>query len=269
MNENVKLKNMFDYQLSELNNEEYKKYLKYLDIFYEKKRIDKKMDKKREDKYTREYIDNKYVLIDKTNPNKKIKITPSQFIDIHSLYIELKNSSDEILGKISLIIESNHNITDEDRKEFDDLKKKYVLFRDKIKDIDSINDIFYKEINKLINEKIEKSNELVNYYQKRNYEYSNITVMIKENIKNKFIQIFKKNNNKIPSTSSELSKIAKDSDISVIELEKWFKWIELSYFYILVQRDIHKIENDIIEKENNYEINTRFMIIKKYKVEIS
>ena len=111
MNENVKLKNMFDYQLTELNNEEYKKYLKYLDIFYEKKRIDKKMDKKREDKYTREYIDHKYFLIDKTNPNKKIKITPSQFIDIHSLYIELKNSSDDILGKISLIIESNHNIT--------------------------------------------------------------------------------------------------------------------------------------------------------------
>jgi len=38
MNENVKLKNMFDYQLNELQNEDYKKYLKYLDIFYEKKK---------------------------------------------------------------------------------------------------------------------------------------------------------------------------------------------------------------------------------------
>ena len=264
MNENINLKNMFDYQLTELNNEEYKKYLKYLDIFYEKK----KLDKKKENKYTREYIDNKYILIDKTNPNKKIKITPSQFIDIHSLYIELKNGSDEILGKISLIIESNHNITDDDRKEFNNLKKKYVLFRDKIKAIDLINNNFYEEINKLISEKIEKSNELANYYQKRNYEYSTINMMIKENIKNKLIQIFKKNNNKIPGTAAELSKIAKENNISSGELEKWFKWIELSYFYILVQKDIHAIENNIIEKENNYEINTRFMIIKKYKVEV-
>ena len=266
MNENIKLKNMFDYQLNELENEDYKKYLKYLDIFYEKKKIYKKVEKK-EEKYTREYIDNKYVLIDKSNPNKKIKITPSQFIDIHSLYIELKNNSDEILGKISLLIETNHNITDEDRKDFDILKKKYVLFRDKIKDIDLINDNFYKDINKLINDKIEKSNELAIYYQKRNYEYSNINIMIKEKNKNKLIEIFKKNNNKLPSTSSEINKIAKEIDISSNELEKWFKWIELSYFYILVQKDIHKIENDIVEKENNFEINTRFMIVKKYKIE--
>jgi hypothetical protein len=260
MNEDIKIKNMFDYQLKDIEGEEYQKYLNYLNIFYEKRDLKKS-------KYNKEYIDNKFVLVDKVSPSKKIKITPSKFIDIHSLYIELKNYSDEILEKISLMIESNHNITDENRKDFDNLKKKYVIFQEKIKDIDTIFSNFYEKITKLINLKIEKLNEMANFYQKRIYEYSNITVMIREKLKNKLIQIFKENKNKIPPLGTQISKIAKENDIPADEIEKWFKWIELSYFYIILQREIYKITDEINDSEKNYEINTRFMIIKKYNIE--
>jgi len=259
MNEDVKIKNMFDYQLKELEGEEYKKYLNYLNIFYEKRDYKKS-------KYTKEYIDDKFVLVDKTNPKKKIKITPSKFIDMHNLYIELKNYSDEILEKISLIIESNHNITDENRQDFDNLKQKYLNFQNKIKDIDYIYSEFYNKINKLISKKIEKLNELATYHQKRIYEYSNINIMIREKLKNTLIQLFKENKNKIVTSSALINKIAKENNIPSDEIEKWFKWIELSYFYILVQREIHQIIDNINEEEKNYEINTRFMIIKKYTI---
>ncbi len=267
LDDNLNLKKMYDYQIesidiekiykdqiNDINNKEYEKYLKYLNFFfspYHKK-----------DKYNKEYLDGKYILIDKNNPTKKIVITPTEFIDMHKLYFELKKYSELFLSKISALIESKNNITEEDREQFEYYKKKYMLYHDKLKSIDSINKEFYDEMSNLLNIKIEKSNQLAKYYQKRILEYKNINVMINEKLKNKLIRYFKENKNKIPSLSI-INKISKENLVPSSEIEKWFSWIETVYYYRLVSIEIVKINKEINSKDEKFDINTKYMIIKK------
>jgi hypothetical protein len=254
----LNIKEMYNYQLENLNSEEYIKYIKYLNIFFLKEH--------KKEKYIKDYLDNKYVLIDKQDQSKKIIISPSDFINLHKLYIDLRKYSDELLIKISNIIESKNNINEEDRIKFDYLKKKYLSFQEKIKDIELINNNYYKELDLLLNQKIEKLDNLVKYYKKRNYEYSQIEVMITENLKNKLIKIYKENKKKIPGIS-EINKIAKENLIASNEIEKWFNWIESVYFYMLVKNEIIELDKNIIDKEKNFDINTQYMIIKKPIIE--
>lgn len=255
VDDDLDLKKMYKYQTNEIDSDKkYNEYLNYLSIFYKK-------DTKKE-KYNKEYLDGQYILIDKANPKKIITITPSEFIDIRELYIELKNYSEIILSKISILIEKKTNINENDRKEFDLLKKKYVSFRDKLKDIDEIHKEFNSEIKMLFDKKIELSNDMARYYQKRNYEYSTISIMIKEDIKNKLIKKFKDNNKKIPG-DKEINKIAKDNLIPSNEIEKWFKWIEVTYLYMLVRYEIKKINSEIEDKEMKFNLFSTYMIIRK------
>ena len=256
--ENINIEKIYKDQINDINNKEYEKYLKYLNFFFSK------YNKK--DKYNKEYLDGKYILIDKNNPNKKIIITPTEFIDIHKIYFELKNYSELFLSKISSLIESKNNITEEDREQFELYKKKYMLYHDKLNSIDSINKEFYDEMAILLNTKIEKSNMLAKYYQKRILDYKNINVMINEKLKYKLIKYFKENKNKIPSLSI-INKIAKENFIPSIEIERWFSWIETVYFYRLVNIEIVKINKEINDKDENFDINTRYMIIKKPTLE--
>ena len=90
--DNINLEEMYNYHINELDSSEYNKYKKYLNFFFSK--VDKK------DKYEKDILNGKYILIDKKNSNKKIIITPSQFINIHQLYYQLKDYSDIILNKL-------------------------------------------------------------------------------------------------------------------------------------------------------------------------
>lgn len=254
MNDNLNITKMYKYQLEDLNSEDYQKYIKYLELFFTKEH--------KKEKYTKEILNGQYILINKNDPSKKIVITPAEFINIHKLYIELKEYSELILFKISTIIESKNNITDENRTEFENLKKRYVLYRDQLKNINSINKDFYNEMKILLNKKIDKSNELAKYYQKRNYDYSNIQMMIPEKLKSNLIKVFKENNKKIPSTA-QINKIAKENVIPSNEIENWFIWIETVYFYRLIKDEILIIDNEIKIKEEKFDINTKYMIIKK------
>ena len=254
IDDNINIQNMYKYQINEKESDEYEKYIKYLTIFFQ--------TEIKKEKYTKEYLDGKYLLINKNNPNKKIIITPSQFINIHRLYLELKKYSELILFKISNIVESKNNITDENRNEFEYLKKKYLSFKQQIEDINLINSNFYNEMEELLNKQIEKSNELAKYYQKRSLDYESIEVMISEPLKNKLIKIFKDKNKKIPGIS-EINKIAKENSIPSKEIEKWFSWIESVYFYRLVKNELLEITKIIESKEHNFQNNTNYMIIKK------
>ena len=254
IDDNINIQNMYKYQINEKESNEYEKYIKYLTIFLQKE--------VKKEKYTKEYLDGKYILIDKNNPIKKIIITPSEFINIHKLYLELKKYSELILFNISNIVESKNNITDENRDEFEYLKKKYLSFKEQIKDINLINSNFYNEIEDLLNKQIEKSYELAKYYQKRSLDYESIEVMISEPLKNKLIKIFKDKNKKVPGIS-EINKIAKENSIPSKEIEKWFSWIESVYFYRLVKNELLEITKIIESKEQNFKNNTNYMIIKK------
>jgi hypothetical protein len=261
--DDLNIKKLYDEQFKELNSKNYENYYNYMSFFYS---VDKKKDK-----YNKEFLDGKFILIDKNNPDKKIIITPSQYINIHTLFIELKNETDIFLNKIVSLIESKNNIKDENRIEFDNLKKKYLLCKDKLNSIELINKEYYNEIEILINKKIEKTNLLAKYYQERVSNYSKINVMISEILKNKLIKIYKeynKNNflKKIAPSIPQLNiinKIAKENLVPSDEIEKWFNWIESIYFYLLLKNNIYEINKEIEEKENIFDFHTRYMILRK------
>ena len=254
IDDNINIKKMYDYQLNKIDNSDYENYIKYLGFFFTKN--------SKKNKYDKEFLNGEYILIDKNDTNKKIKITPSKFINIHKLYYSLKNESNSILIKISNLIENNHNITEDDRKEFDFLKIKYQSFKEKINDINIINQNFYNEMQELIQQKIEKSNKLYIYYQKRRDEYKSINTMISEKLKNDLIVLFNNNNKKILN-DKEINKISKDNGIPSEDIEKWLKWIEYSYLYILLKDELNKLNNEIKQKDNDFDLNTNYMIIKR------
>ena len=258
INENIDIKKMYDFKMKEFNKDEYQKYKKFLTFYYQKEH--------KKEKYKRDFIDHKIVLTDKQNPKKVIKILPSDFIDIHKLYIELKNTSDYVLYRISELIETKSNITEQSRTEFDILKKKYLIFKEKIKDLDDINNNFYSQIGGLLNERLEKSNLLAKYFYKRHEEYSNISVMIPEKLKNNLIKLFKENNKDKPPLKT-INKLAKENNVPSTEIEKWFSWIDTTYKYIIVQKEINSINDNIKKLEDSFELNSRFMIIQKPIIE--
>lgn len=252
--ENIDIGKIFNNEINELKNKEYEKYLKYLNFFLS---IGQKKDK-----YNKEFLNNKYILIDRSDSQKKIIITPTEFINIHKLYFELKNYSDFYLEKIISLIETKNNINDEDRKQFNLYKEKYIQYRNQLQNINSINKDFYDEMEILLNKKIEKSFEYSKYYQKRLFHYNNIKMMIPEKLKYKLIKYFKENKKKIPSLMI-INKIAKENNVPSDEIEKWFLWIENVYFYRLLENELFKINKEIEDKEQKYDMNTKYMIIKK------
>ena len=258
INTKINIQEMYKYQTEDLDKDDYQEYLKYLALFF--------MKDHKKDKYSKKIVDGKYIMVDKHNPDKGIIISPSEFINIHKFYIELKEYSDILLYNISTIIESKNNITEENRKEFDNLKNRYILCQEKIKDINIINNTFYEELVELLSKKIEKSNELSKFYMIRIDNYAKIEQMISERIKNKLIIIFKDNGKKIPGLN-EINKIAKENGIPSIEIERWFEWIESVYLYKLIRNELVVLNKLIIDKENKYDMNTKNMIIKKPKLE--
>jgi hypothetical protein len=254
LDNSLDVKKTHEYQLKIIDNVEYNNYLKYLNIYYEKPG--------KKQKYNKYYLNGKYVLEEISNPSKKIYIEPTKFFNINILYINLKENIDLVLNKISGLIQSKNNITEDNRNEFEILKKKYIIYKKNIESIDNINKTYYDELNALLLEKINITNNLAKNYQKREEVFGEIKVMIKETLKNKLIKIFKENKRSIPSIS-QINKIAKENNIPSDEIEKWFNWIESVYIYMNVKNELYKINNLIELKEKNYEILSKNMIIKE------
>ena len=139
-------------------------------------------------------------------------------------------------------------------------------FKVKLNDIENINKEYYETQEQLFSRKIDKSNQLAKYYQKRNEEYEKIEVFITETLKNKLMKYFKENKNRIPSQTI-INKIGKENQIKSNEIEKWFNWIESVYHYLLTKKEIMNINEEINKKELSYNINTKYMIIKKPIIE--
>jgi hypothetical protein len=254
LDDDLNIKERHNYQINIQNNADYNNYLKLLNLYYEKNG--------KKQKYNKYYLNGKYVLEEISNPAKKIYIEPARFVNMNILYIDLKKNIDNVLNKISDLIHSKNNITEDNRNEFDILKKKYILYKKNIESIDLINKEYYDDLNQLLLEKINMANNLAKYYQKREEVFKEIKVMIKETLKNKLIKIFKDNNKSIPSTS-QINKIAKENNIPSNEIEQWFNWIETIYMYMKVKNELSKLNKLIELKENNYDILSKNMIIKE------
>ena len=166
-----------------------------------------------------------------------------------------------ILEKISAIIEKTENYNDEDRNIFNNLKNQYSLYNKKIIEIDVINENYYKSMESLNLEQINLSNNLAEYYNKRNNIFKNITQSIPKKIKNKLIILFKKNNNKILS-DNEINKIAKNNTIPSKVIDEWFLWIEQCYYYLITKNKLYEIIKEINGKEKEFENKNKYMLLK-------
>jgi len=250
LNKNQNLETLFDYNRE---NKSYQDYLEYLNLYYK--------NPTKNDKYDKLFENGHFFLIDKKNPKKKIEITPSKFTNLKKLYNDLKINNKIILEKISAIIEKTENYNDEDRNIFNNLKNQYSLYNKKIIEIDVINENYYKSMESLNLEQINLSNNLAEYYNKRNNIFKNITQSIPKNIKNKLIILFKKNNNKIPS-DNEINTIAKNNTIPSKIIEEWFLWIEQCYYYLITKNKLYEIIKEINLKEKEFENKNKYMILK-------
>ena len=141
-----------------------------------------------------------------------------------------------------------------------------MICKEQLKDIHYIDSHFYNDIEKLLTMKIEKTTKLAEFYQKRILAYSDIIEMITEKLKNELIKKFKDNKKKIPPIN-DINKIAKQNNVPSTEIEKWFKWIETMYFYLLINNELLDINNEIKDKEQKFDLNTKYMIIKKPIIE--
>lgn len=250
LNKNQNLETLFDYNRE---NKSYQDYLEYLNLYYK--------NPTKNDKYDKLYENGHFYLIDKKNPKKKIEITPSKFTDLKKLYNDLKINNKIILEKISAIIEKTENYNDEDRNIFNDLKNKYSLYNKKIIEIDVINENYYKSMESLNLEQINLSNNLAEYYNKRNNIFKSITQSIPKKIKNKLIILFKKNNNKIPP-DNEINTLAKNNTIPSKVLDEWFLWIEQCYYYLITKNKLYEIIKEINGKEKEFENKNKYMLLK-------
>ena len=244
--------NLLDYYNYDKNSEEYQKYLTYLNYYFS--------EPSKKDKYKREYENGNYILIDKNN--KKIIIEPSKFVNLNKLYNDLEVFNNIALEKISIIIEKTSNFTDDDRKEFKDLKEKYSIYINKIKEIDLLNNSYYDELEKNLSLKFDLSVKLAKFYLERRKTYNEINIMIEKKLKNELIKIYKKNNKSIPNIL-EINKIAKKNEIPSKEIELWFNWIDNSAKYVKTLNEIYKLNEIIKKNKEEFEIKNDYMLIKK------
>jgi len=228
--------------------EEYDAYLQWMYQFYAK-----------ESMYTKEYEDGKCILILKSNPSKKIVIEPAQFVSIPFLYNELKKNLDDLYYSLIDKIEKRDPTN---KEEFEELQEEYKECKEKIKETDSFQLSFADDLLGLLKLRIEKSFQLSKYYQHRKTVYGHIASPIEEKIKNKIIGLFKKNKCILPS-QSEINQFSKKENIPSKETEKWLEWTEQTYLYMKIQKEIHVLSSEIIEKEKEYENQMEFFLIQK------
>lgn len=237
------------------NSDDYKNYLKYLDIYFRQK-------VKKTDIYNKDYIDGIYHLIDKFDKTKKILIKPTKFIDINEYNNDIINIINDILYKISELLDDNYTIDDDIRSKFNYLKETYILYNNQIKSIKEIIVKQEKKINDLIQNKLNKYQELIKYYDNRKETFNKIKNNISNNIRNKLIEIYIDNKLKKPN-DDELSGISKIYNIKIDDLDKWFNWIEYTYLYIKTQNDLYNINKQLLIDNKEYNYKMKYFIMEK------
>jgi hypothetical protein len=244
----------------DLDSDEYKKYLEYLNIF-------NKQDDGKIDQYKKEITDDSYILIDKKDPNKKIIINKSKFIDLNNYYQLIKDEISNILYEIAYLLDNNNIINEDKREKFDILKKKYIEYNTSVKNIDKIFEDDKKIIDDILIEIKDKYTEIINYYNFRKTFYSNIENKITNEKRVYIINIFKEKGNKIPDDTTIVG-ISKKYDINVGDLDNWFKWIEATYTYIKLQKELFELNDKMNLEIKNRDLQKRYFIYQKPAIEI-
>lgn len=249
------IENLYDFNK---NTDNYKEYEKYLSYYYQ---IPSKKDT-----YGREFIDGKIILYDLKIPKKKIMITPSKSVQLFYLLKNLELQKNIILQKISLIIEKPDNLTSEDKKEFDDLKKNYGIYIKKIKQIDNFDEIHEKKKEEFIIQLIDYSQKMAKYYNERQNLFNDIKEPITKLNKNEIIKAFSSQGSKIPDQVF-INKLSKQLNVPSDQTEKWFSWVEKCFQYLNSKKEYNNTLKELNTYEDEYTYKTNYFMIQKPLIE--
>ncbi len=250
ISDNLKIDQLFEEQDQIKDSEKYKEYLDYLRKFFQK-------DKHQ--KYDRKYTeDDNYILINRKNEKREIIIEPSRIINLYEYQKEIIENLNEILYQISYLVENFENITDEERQNFDILKNNYIVYRKHLDEIKNIETNFSSKLGKLFDEKIKQLLLLTEQLQNRENIFNLIKAKI--SIKQKKILMRECKEGLTSLNQDKITVLAKDFQIDNSDVENWIKWIYATKDYILIQKKLDSIQNEIISKTNNYDLNMRQFI---------
>ncbi len=255
--DNLKIDQLFEEQEQIMDSEKYKEYLDYLKKFFQK-------DKHQ--KYNRKLTDNDdYVLINRKNEKREIIIKTSKFVNLYLYEKEIVENLNEILYQISYLVENFENINDEERENFDILKNNYILFRKQLDEIKNIESNFSSKLTKLFDEKIKNLLLLTEKFQARQDIFNKIKARI--SIKQKKILMRECKDGLTSLNQDKITIFAKDFKVDNNDIENWIKWIYATKDYILIQKKLSEIENDIISKNANYDVHMREFIYSPPSIE--
>ena len=250
ISDNLKIDQIFEEQGQIKDSEKYKEYLDYLRKFFQK-------DKHQ--KYERKYTeDDNYILINRKNEKREIIIEPSRIINLYEYQKEIIENLNEILYQISYLVENFENITDEERANFDILKNNYIVYRKHLDEIKNIETNFSSKLGKLFDEKIKQLLLLTEQLQNRQNIFNLIKAKI--SIKQKKILMRECKDGLTSLNQDKITVLAKDFQIDNSDIENWIKWIYATKDYILIQKNLDSIQNEIMSKTNNYDLNMRQFI---------
>lgn len=236
--------NKYEKQENILNSNDYKMYLKYLNIFFDD--TNENYEKIEDDKY--------YKLINKKNKANEIILYKSKKINLYEYLNEINIEINSIYEKLSNII----NDIDDDNGQFQKLKDQYSKIIIDKKDILKIFKLQNKNLLKFKEDSINLSIVLYKHYLDRKKLFKLIEPVNSEK-KNKIIKLYKEKK-KILS-EKECRFYSKKFNVTFNNLNNWIKWLDSCLKYIDNQIKINKLNNIIkIEEEKNNNINYNFYI---------
>ena len=241
------------------DSKEYTDYIQYLTLF-------NKLEDGKSDQYIKQTDGDIYILIDKRDQSKKIEISRSKFLDLNYYYKQLKDETDNILYRIIYLLDNNI-INDNKREQFDNLKESYLKYNQIANSIDLINIEDKAIIDNLFDNIKDKYSLLVKYFNNRKEIFSKINNKITNEIRINIIKVFKEKGNSIPDDNVIVG-FSKKYNVSVKDLDLWFKWTEASYLYIRIEKDLSDLNKSIEEELKRQDFKKRYFIYQRPVVEI-
>ncbi len=265
ISEEVNLVDLYKLQEEMKTNENYEDYLKYLSRYFQK-------EEGKQKKYNRTESDDQnflYKLTNRKNEKKEIYIEPSKYMNLFQYQHEAIQEINEILYEISYLIENRDNISDEERAYFEILKSNYSILRKHRDEIKTIQTHQTEDLDQLFDKKLTKIFELSVELQKRKDIFEKVeTFFLTQQQKRMIAEELAKENpqkdKKIlkPLSEFQIKEFGKKFQIPNPQIELWMNWIISSFQYIIIQKELTKIDQSIKLSMIQYEENMKQFMYK-------
>jgi hypothetical protein len=244
---NGSISNMLNYQMEKESDEAYLKYLEYLKAYYERDG--------RKSVFQKSFENGNIIL---SHKGKRIRITPSVIVDLYHYKELLEKEIHTLLFKIVDLVEHYSMTQPAQKEEFQKYKNAYITFKKQHDDIQRMEEEYIQKIKSSEMEIANTEIELEHMKEVRIQTYAKIKSPITQRLKESLMMLFKESNLQKPSMDT-ISKISKEENIPIEDIEFWLEWIEKSYLYVSRQE-----EYSIMVKKYNYQVHQYEHMLKNY-----